>query len=54
MVREMANWLWRAALLALCAGLIGACASSGGASAPEQKQPDDRRRDSPFYVPFSA
>lgn len=50
----MAKWLWRAVLLAMCAGLIGACASSGAAGEPEQKQQDDHRRDSPFYVPFSA
>jgi len=50
----MAKCLWRALLLTLCAGLIGACASSGAADQPGDKQQDDRRRDSPFYVPFSA
>lgn len=49
----MAKWLWRAVLLALCAGLLAGCASSGGAER-EDKQPNDHRRDSPFYVPFSA
>lgn len=49
----MAQWLWRSAALALISCLLGACASSGAGDDSNQHQPD-KRRDSPFYVPFSA
>jgi len=49
----MARWFWRGAALALIGCLLAACASPGAPDDSNQRQPD-KRRDSPFYVPFSA
>jgi hypothetical protein len=49
----MARWLWHGAALVLVACMLGACASAGAPDDSDQRQ-HDHRRDSPFYVPFSA
>lgn len=55
----MPRWFWRgvALTLAICAcalaGLAG-CASSGQPQDSDRQKRDQQRRDSPFYVPFSA